>query len=135
MSDFIRNPGHYLAHPSGIQHRDVSRCMPFFGGSACKYLMRHRYKGSPLGDLRKGDQCFVELLGETPATWIAYPPVHMLRGFNATAARIVAAEPDPLIAAALDALLHAGQTTEWASALRLGRVHVRKAIAAMESAA
>jgi hypothetical protein len=98
--DPINRPAHYTAHPSGIEPITISRHLPSNLGQALQYVMRHRFKGEPAQDLRKAawflrDEAalrargrYRNLAGETP---------DVLPGLT----RVIAAEPRPMVAAAL----------------------------------
>lgn len=47
------NPGHYRAHPSGVECIAITEHMSFCVGNAIKYLWRADLKGSRLENLRK----------------------------------------------------------------------------------
>ncbi len=51
--ELINHPEHYTA--GGIEAIDVieAKGLGFATGNAVKYILRHRFKGHPLADLRK----------------------------------------------------------------------------------
>lgn len=51
--DLVNHPQHYTAHPSCVETIDITRNLQFDLGNAWKYLMRFRYKGNPIEDLKK----------------------------------------------------------------------------------
>lgn len=51
--DPVNHPQHYTTHPSGVETIDITRNLQFDLGNAWKYLMRFRYKGKPMEDLKK----------------------------------------------------------------------------------
>lgn len=51
--DPVNHPQHYTTHPSGVETIDITRNLQFNLGNAWKYLMRFRYKGKPMEDLKK----------------------------------------------------------------------------------
>jgi len=51
--DEVARPKHYNSHPSGIEAIEITRHENFNVGNALKYLLRHRYKGNPITDLKK----------------------------------------------------------------------------------
>ena len=53
MSDPVRQPQHYMKHPSGIEIIDITRHHTFTIGNALKYIFRHEHKGQPVQDLQK----------------------------------------------------------------------------------
>lgn len=53
MTDNINHPKHYTSHPSGVEPLTIARHEDFLTGNAIKYIMRHRYKGKPVEDLKK----------------------------------------------------------------------------------
>ncbi len=62
MSDPIRNPAHYTAHP--VQQIEISRYLGFCLGNVVKYILRAPYKGRA-EDLRKALQ-YLEWEAQTP---------------------------------------------------------------------
>ncbi len=57
-NDLVRSPSHYTA-PSGIELADVTEHLPFWRGSAMKYIFRAGVKnpGNAVEDLRKAAEC------------------------------------------------------------------------------
>lgn len=53
MNGAVNHPGHYMAHPLGVECLDVTRHMGFNLGNAVKYLWRAGLKGDALEDLEK----------------------------------------------------------------------------------
>lgn len=51
--DPVNHPQHYTTHPSCVETIDITRQLEFNLGNAWKYLMRFRYKGNPVEDLKK----------------------------------------------------------------------------------
>jgi len=51
--DLVNHPQHYTTHPSGVETIDITRNLQFDLGNAWKYLMRFRYKGKPIEDMKK----------------------------------------------------------------------------------
>lgn len=51
--DPVNHPQHYTTHPSCVETIDITRNLQFDLGNAWKYLMRFRYKGNPIEDLKK----------------------------------------------------------------------------------
>ena len=56
MTDHVRHPGHYVAHPSGVECITVAQHFNFNRGNVIKYVWRADDKGNPLEDLRKARQ-------------------------------------------------------------------------------
>ena len=52
----VEQPGHYLAHPSGVEAITITRHESFLRGNVIKYILRAPYKGYELQDLRKAAQ-------------------------------------------------------------------------------
>lgn len=53
MTDPVNHPIHYTSHPSGIEAILIAEHENFCIGNAIKYLLRRKYKGEELEDLRK----------------------------------------------------------------------------------
>lgn len=53
FDDPVNHPGHYTAHPSGVECIEVTEHMNFCLGNAVKYIWRHALKGKSLEDLQK----------------------------------------------------------------------------------
>lgn len=54
--DPVAHPGHYTAHPSGIECIAITRHMGFCLGNVIKYVWRADLKADALEDLRKARQ-------------------------------------------------------------------------------
>lgn len=52
-SEQVHHPAHYTSHPSGIEAIAITRHESFLVGNVFKYLLRRKYKGEELQDLRK----------------------------------------------------------------------------------
>jgi len=53
MSDPVKHPKHYKAHPSGIECIEVTKHMNFCLGNAVKYIWRADEKNDAIEDLEK----------------------------------------------------------------------------------
>lgn len=53
MSDPVKHPAHYTAHPSGVECIDITKHMNFCLGNAIKYIWRAELKHDTIEDLRK----------------------------------------------------------------------------------
>ena len=53
LKDPVNSPGHYTAHPSGVECITITEHMGFCVGNAIKYLWRADLKGNALEDLKK----------------------------------------------------------------------------------
>lgn len=77
-SDPVEHPGHYTAHPSGVECITVTEHMNFCRGNAVKYLWRAGQKGGELEDLRKArwyiDREIARLEGQSMARQNAEKP-------------------------------------------------------------
>jgi hypothetical protein len=51
--DPINHPKHYCSHPSGIEPILITAHENFCIGNVIKYVMRAKYKGNELQDLKK----------------------------------------------------------------------------------
>ena len=51
--DNVNHPEHYLSHPSGVEAIQITEHENFCIGSVFKYLLRRKYKGKELQDLKK----------------------------------------------------------------------------------
>lgn len=51
--DFVNNPPHYTAHPSGVECIQITEHMCFCLGNAVKYIWRADLKGNAIEDLKK----------------------------------------------------------------------------------
>ena len=104
--DPINRPAHYTNHPSGVEPITISRYLPSNLGQALQYVMRHRLKGEPAQDLRKAawflkDEAALRASGH-------WQSLHTARDTVLPAlTRVIAAEPAPMIAAALAMLMAA----------------------------
>lgn len=70
--DSVNHPYHYTTHPSGVETIEITRELPFDLGNAWKYLMRFRYKGKPLEDLKKAVwylKDYIEYQVKDQSTW------------------------------------------------------------------
>lgn len=54
--DVISKPKHYNSDPSGVEPITITQHMSFCLGNVIKYVMRSKYKGSELEDLKKAYQ-------------------------------------------------------------------------------
>lgn len=52
-SEQVDHPPHYTSHPSGIEAIVITRHESFLVGNVFKYLLRRKYKGEELQDLKK----------------------------------------------------------------------------------
>jgi hypothetical protein len=46
-------PSHYKSHPSGIEAIEITQYEDFLIGNVFKYLLRRKFKGQELTDVRK----------------------------------------------------------------------------------
>ena len=53
VPDPVNHPEHYKSHPSGIEAIQITEHENFCIGSVFKYLLRRKYKGKELQDLKK----------------------------------------------------------------------------------
>ena len=53
VPDPVNHPKHYRSHPSGIEAIQITEHENFCIGSVFKYLLRRKYKGKELQDLKK----------------------------------------------------------------------------------
>ena len=53
VPDPVNHPDHYKSHPSGIEAIQITEHENFCIGSVFKYLLRRKYKGKELQDLKK----------------------------------------------------------------------------------
>ena len=51
--DNVNSPTHYKSHPSGVEAIQITEHENFCIGSVFKYLLRRKYKGKELQDLKK----------------------------------------------------------------------------------
>ncbi len=51
--DNVNHPEHYKSHPSGVEAIQITEHENFCIGSVFKYLLRRKYKGKELQDLKK----------------------------------------------------------------------------------
>lgn len=53
VPDPVNHPKHYLSHPSGVEAIQITKHENFCIGSVFKYLLRRKFKGKELQDLKK----------------------------------------------------------------------------------
>jgi len=53
IADPVNHPTHYKSHPSGVEAIQITEHENFCIGSVFKYLLRRKYKGKELQDLKK----------------------------------------------------------------------------------
>ena len=53
VPDPVNHPTHYKSHPSGVEAIQITEHENFCIGSVFKYLLRRKYKGKELQDLKK----------------------------------------------------------------------------------
>jgi len=53
MTDMVKHPAHYTAHPSGVECIQIAEHMSFCLGNALKYIWRADHKGNAIEDLEK----------------------------------------------------------------------------------
>ena len=53
VPDPVNHPKHYVSHPSGVEAIQITQYENFCIGSVFKYLLRRKYKGKELQDLKK----------------------------------------------------------------------------------
>ena len=53
VPDPVNHPDHYKSHPSGVEAIQITEHENFCIGSVFKYLLRRKYKGKELQDLKK----------------------------------------------------------------------------------
>lgn len=51
----VNHPLHYTSHPSGVEAITLARCESFLIGNVFKYLIRRKFKGQELRDLKKAE--------------------------------------------------------------------------------
>jgi len=51
----VNHPLHYTSHPSGVEAITLSRHESFLIGNVFKYLIRRKFKGQELRDLKKAE--------------------------------------------------------------------------------
>ena len=53
VKDVVNHPPHYTAHPSGVEHIQITEHMNFCLGNAVKYIWRADLKNDAIEDLKK----------------------------------------------------------------------------------
>lgn len=105
--DPVNKPKHYNDHPSLVECIRVTRAMSFDLGNAFKYVFRHGDKGKPIEDLNKARWYLKDAHDHQLGS--VYPSVveANLLAVSVLVGRIIATEPNPAIAKALELIWEA----------------------------
>lgn len=105
--DPVNHPQHYTTHPSGVETIDITRQLEFNLGNAWKYLMRFRYKGKPIEDMKKAvwylkdyitnmtkDRYAMSLEQRTRCAGLMFNPNLIKNKITSDMIKVIKAEPD-----------------------------------------